>query len=99
MGDSGGAVGLRVIDLAGERVDDVAGEMGAIERRQRAVMLALEVIMHDQFAVGVGKDQVDAGPLEVCAEQQMRVGDDNGICRRVRGVRDYRIDMRMGMRR
>jgi hypothetical protein len=29
----------------------------------------------------------------------MRIGDDNGIRRRVRGVRGYRLDMRMGMRR
>jgi hypothetical protein len=58
-------------------------------------VLALEVIVHDQFAVGVGKDQVDAGALEVGAEQQMRVRNDNGIGRR---MRRRMLDMHMGMR-
>ena len=31
----GAAVGLRQLDVAGQRVDDVAGQMGAIGRRQR----------------------------------------------------------------
>jgi hypothetical protein len=58
-------------------------------------MLALEVIMDDQFAVSVGKDQVDAGSFEVRAEQQMRVGNDNRVGRRMRG---RMLDMHMGMR-
>ena len=80
------AVGLRVLTCAGQRVDDVAGEMGAIGRRQRGALLALEVIVQDQFVVVLGKDQVDAGPLEVAAEKQMRVRDDDGVRRSVRGV-------------
>ena len=34
--DAGAAVGLRELDVAGQRVDDVAGEMGAVGRGQRA---------------------------------------------------------------
>ena len=94
LAGAGAAVGLRIFDMAGQRVDDVAGEMGAIGRRQRGALLALEVIVQDQFVVVLGKDQVDAGPLEVAVEQQMRVRDDDGVRRRVRG---YRIDMVMGI--
>ena len=65
--------GLRVFDMARKRVDDVAGEMSAVGRRQRCAVLALEVIVHDQFVVVLGKDQVDAGPLEVSVEQQLGI--------------------------
>jgi hypothetical protein len=58
-------------------------------------MFALEVVVHDQFAVGIGKNQVDAGPLEVRAEQQMRVRNDDGVGRR---VRRRMLDLHMGMR-
>ena len=63
----------------------IAGEMGAVGRGQRGALLALEVIVQDQFVVVVGEDQIDAGPLEVSVEQQMRVGDDDGVRRNVRG--------------
>ena len=81
--------------MTGKRVDDVAGEMGAIGRRQRGALLALEVILQDQFAVVPGQDQVDAGSLEISVEQQLRVGDDNGasggpMCR-------HRIDVDVRM--
>ena len=69
----------RYCDVAGQRVDDVAGEMGAIGRRQRGALLALEVILQDQFLVVLGKDQVDAGPLEIAVEQQMRVRNDDRV--------------------
>ena len=76
----------------------IAGEMGAIGRRQRGALLALEVIVQDQFVVVLGKDQVDAGPLEVAVEQQMRVGNDDRIRRRMRRVRGNRLDVAMPMR-
>ena len=41
---------------AGQRVDDVAGEMGAIGRSQRCPLLALEVVLQDQFAVVGGQE-------------------------------------------
>ena len=96
VGCGGAAIGLGVVDLAGQRIDDVAGEMGAIGRGQRKAVLTLEVVMHDQFAVGVGKDQVDAGPLEIGAEQQMSIRNDDGVRRR---VRRRRIGLDMGMPR
>jgi len=40
----------------------------------------------------IGQDQVDAGSLELSAEQQLGVWDDNGIRRSMRG---RAIDMRM----
>ena len=86
LAGAGAAIGLRILDMAGQRVDDVAGEMGAIGRRQRDALFALEVILHDPFVVVPGEDQVDAGPLEVAVEQQIRVRDDDGVRRRVRGM-------------
>ena len=68
-GRAGAAVGLRELDVAGQRVDDVAGQMGAVGRRQRGALLALEIILQHQFAIVLGKDEVDAGSLEVAVEQ------------------------------
>ena len=83
-----------ILDMAGQRVDDVAGEMGAIGRGQRGALLALEVVVQDEFVVVAGQDQVDAGPLEVAGEQQMGVGNDDGVRRR---MRRNAIDMDMPM--
>jgi hypothetical protein len=81
--------------------------VGAIGRRQRDALLALEIIMQDQFVVVVGQDQVDAGSLELSAEQQLGVRDDNGIRRSVRrraidmcmhsGVRNRAINRQLGV--
>jgi hypothetical protein len=51
LGHARRAVGLRQLDVTGQRVDDVAGEMGAIGRCQRRALLTLEVVMQNQFAV------------------------------------------------
>ena len=59
-----------------QRVDKIAAEVGAIGRRKRSALLALEVILQDQFVVVLGKNQVDAGPLEISIEKQLRVGDE-----------------------
>jgi hypothetical protein len=98
--DRGGrrsAVGLGNFDVAGERLDEVAGEVGAVGRCQRDPLLAFEIIVQDQFVMVVRQHQVDAGSLELSPEQQLGVGDDNGIRRSMRG---RAIDMRMhsGMR-
>ena len=93
LADARAAVRLRVLVVAGKRVDDVAGEVGAIGRRQRGALLALEVILQDQFAIVPGKDQVDAGPLEVAVEQQLRVRDDNGARRSMGRVRRNGLDV------
>src|SRR6266404_2644030 len=76
------AASLCELLVAGKRVDDVAGKMGTIGRRQRGALLALEVILQHQFAVVPGQDQVDAGSLEISVEQQFRVGNDDGADRR-----------------
>ena len=47
----GAAVGLRHLDVAGQRIDDVAGEIGAIGRGQRGALLALEVVVQHQLAI------------------------------------------------
>jgi len=49
LGNAGAAVGLRKLGVPGQRVDNVAGEMGAIGRSQRRPLLTLEVIMQDDF--------------------------------------------------
>ncbi len=61
LAGGGAAVGLRVFGVAGQRVDEIAGEVRAVGRRQRGALLALEVVVQDQFVVVVGKHQVDAG--------------------------------------
>ena len=93
---AGAAVGLRELGVPGQRVDDVAGEMGAIGRGQRRPLLALEVIMQHEFAVVAGQDQVDARPLEIAGEQQMGVRNDNGVGRR---MRRNLVDMELAGRR
>ena len=89
------AVGLRVFGVAGQRVDEIAGEMRAIGRRQRRALLALEVIVQDQFVVVAGKDEVDAGPLEIAVEEQLRVRNDDGVRRRMRRMLGNRLDVGM----
>src|SRR5947209_19707596 len=100
LADARAAAGLAVLDVTGQRVDNIAGEMGAVGRRQRSALLALEVIRQEQFVVILGKDQVNAGSLEIAVEQQMRSGDDDRIRGGVRsGWRNsLEVAMRMRMR-
>ncbi len=91
LGNAGAAIGLCELLVAGKCVDDVAGKVGAIGRRQRGALLALEIILQDQFVVVFGKDEVDAGSLEISVEQQLRVRDDNGAGGRP--MRGHRIDV------
>jgi hypothetical protein len=74
--------------------------MGAIRRRQRRALLALEVIVQDQLLIFRRKDQIDAGPFEVAVEKQVRIRDDDGICRCMGRMRRNAIAGRMtaGMR-
>jgi hypothetical protein len=71
--------------------------MGAVGRRQRGALLALEVIGHDQFVVVLGKDQVNAGSLEVSIEKQLRIGNDNRIRGSVGGVLGNGLEVAMRM--
>ncbi len=91
------AVGLRILDVPRQRVDDVAGEMGAIGGRQGSPLLALEVVLQDQFVIVLGKDQVKAGPLEISVEKQLDVRDDNGVRRGMPGRRRKGLDVDVGM--
>ena len=52
--------------------------MGAVRRGQRRPLLALEIVVDYEFVVALGQDQVDAGPIEVRVEQQMRIGHHKG---------------------
>ena len=94
--DAGAAVGLRELGVPGQRVDDVAGEVGAIRRGQRGAFLALEVIGQHDLAVAAGEDQVDARPLEVSVEQQMGIRNNYGVGRRM--CRNL-VDMELAGRR
>src|SRR5207248_11430961 len=80
----GGAAGLAVLNMTGERVYEIAGQMSPIGRCQRRALLALEVIVEDQLALVLGQDQVDARPLEVRVEKQLRVGNDDRVCGNLR---------------
>ncbi len=91
LADAGAAVGLRQLNMAGQRIDDLAGEKGAIDGGQRP-FVALEVVGEHELAIGVGDDEIDAAALEVASEEQMRVLDDNRVRRR---LGRHRLDMRL----
>ena len=79
LGGGGAAVGLRELGVTGERVDDVAGEVSAIGRRQRGALLAPEIVRNDQLVVVLRDHEIETGPLEVAVEQQMRRPDRTGF--------------------
>ena len=89
----GVAVSLGIIDMAGQRIDEIAGQVGAIGRCQRRVLFALEVIVNDELAAIAGKNEIDTGAFEVSAEQQLRIGNDDRVGRNMRGVNRFRIKM------
>ncbi len=70
--------------MAGQRIDEIAGEMRAVGRGQRRALLGLEIIVQDEFVIVLGQDQIDAGPLEVCVEKQMRVRNNDRVCGNLR---------------
>src|SRR4029077_19726705 len=72
-GDAGAAAGLCELGVPGQRVDEVAGEVRAVRRGQRGALLALEVLMQDEFTVTIGEDEVDPRPLEVAVEEQIGI--------------------------
>ena len=53
--------------------------------------------MQDQFLMVLRKDQIDAGPLEISVEKQLRVRDDNRARRNMRGVNRLDVDVAIGM--
>ena len=71
--------------------------MSAVGRRQCRALLALEVIMEGQFLIVPGKDQIDAGPLELSVKEQVRIRDDNRIRWSVRSVDGLDVEVAIGM--
>ena len=90
--DAGAAVGLRELAVPAQRVDEVAGEVGAVGRGQRRALLALEVLAQHEFLVATGEDKVDARPLEVAVEQQMSIRNNYGVGRRMPPWKDILSD-------
>ena len=80
------AVGLRVFNVTGERIDEIAGKMSAVGRRQSRAQITFEVIVQNQFSIGAGKNKIEAGSLKIPVEEQLGVGDDNRVGRSLRGV-------------
>ena len=78
-----GATGLSEFDMTGQRVDQLAGQMRAVGRGERLMLFAFEVLVQDELVIVTGEDQVDAGAFEIGIEQEMRVGNDDRICRRM----------------
>ena len=89
---------LGVLNMPCQRVDNIAGEVGAIGRRQRGALLALEIIAQDELLVVLGKNQVDAGSLEISVKEQLCVRDDNRVRRSVRRRNGLDVDVPVGMR-
>ncbi|MGL3212640.1 hypothetical protein [Bradyrhizobium sp. BR 1433] len=79
------AAGLGILGVAGECVDEIAGEMRAVRRRQRRALLALEIVVQDEFPIVLRDDEVEPGPLEVAGEQQLPIVDDDRAGRSMRG--------------
>ena len=50
------------------------------------MLIALEVIVQNQFSIGPRKDKIDPGSLEIPVEEQLSVADDNRTGRRLGGV-------------
>ncbi len=80
-GNSGG--GLRILHMAGECVDDVAGEVRAVGRGDRRALVAPEIIVNDEIVPIMGQHEVEAGALEIAVEDQVRVGNDERAIRHV----------------
>ena len=80
------AVGLRVFDVTGQGIDEIAGKMSTVGRRQGRALIALEVIVQNKFSIRAGKNKISAGSVKVSVEEQLRVGDDNRVGRSLGGV-------------
>lgn len=79
LGHAGAAVGLRELGVSGQRIDDVAGEMRTVGRSQRRSLLALEIVVQDNFTAVAGNNEVDARALIVAGKEQMRIRNYNSV--------------------
>ncbi len=85
LGGGGGPRGLGVGNVPGQCFDDFGIERRTLWRDQRRTLRAVEIIRHHHAMVAIRNDEIGARPLIVSGEQQMRVGNCDGI--RVTAVR------------
>ena len=85
--------------MAGECVDDVAGEVRAVGRGDRRALVAPEIIVNDEIVPIMGQHEIETGALEIAVKDQVRVGNHEcaighvAVCLRSKG-----IDMAIGGR-
>ena len=77
LGSGDAGRGLRILDVAGEGVDDVAGEMGAIGRGDRCPLVTPEIIVNDELVPLMGQHEIETCALELAVEDQVRVGNND----------------------
>ena len=75
--------GLRVVDVAGQRINDVTGKGRTVLGGEGWPCVTLEVVSDDEFLAVARNDQVAADPHILAREQQMRVGNNDVAVRRV----------------
>ena len=75
--------GLRVVDVAGQRINDVTGKGRTVLGGEGWPCVTLEVVSDDEFLAVARNDQVAADPHILAREQQMRVGNNDVAIRRV----------------
>ncbi|KAF0188037.1 MAG: hypothetical protein FD165_2869 [Gammaproteobacteria bacterium] len=73
------AAGLRVVDLTGERLDGLAGQVCTIGGGQGGPVLAAEVLARHEFLAVFRQHQIQARALVVAGKQQMGVRNDNRV--------------------
>jgi hypothetical protein len=104
LGGGNAGRGLRILDVARERVDDVAAEVRAIRRRERRALVAPEIIVNDKLVTVVGQHEIAACALILAVEDQVWIGNNERALRHVTlRLRDKRlarkgIDMGVGGR-
>ena len=53
------------IDIAYQRLDNIAGKVRPIGRCKRGAFLSFEIIMHDQFVAVFREDEINTGALVI----------------------------------
>jgi hypothetical protein len=75
--------GLRVMSgrrRAGQEVDQVAGQMGAVRRNEVGMLFGGKIAGDDKsVAVLPGQNQIGTRPCKVPAEQKLGVGNINSV--------------------
>ncbi len=93
------AAGLGDLHVPRERVDDLTGEMGPVGGGDRRALVALEIVLDDEFAPVMGQHEIDAGAFELAVEDQIGIGNDERALGHVAvRLRREGLDMHMGRR-